>query len=425
MALTPLSKRDMDEGDGSIPAAEPDATRQPVDFEQSLETGLTGRTLKVYPASAGYDLREELDFLTARAMEDNVFFSAQFLAPAMPRLEDRTIRLMVIRDDNEARSRLRFLMPFSVEKPGMPVGPSIIRSWSNPFGPLGTPLLDSENAAETIGGLFDAINRPESGLPSILVLPNLRRDGPFASVLRGVALSRNLTIAETDPFERPVLRSDVPPAEYLEQTISAKHRREHRRQKRKLSELGKLAYHVARNPEEVRQRAEEFLTLEASGWKGSRRSALAMDRYRAAFTREAITNLAEKDNVRIHTLDLDGRAIASMIVFVMNGTAYTWKTAFDENYSQFSPGQLLVEDLTETLLEDPNIDMTDSCAVPDHPVMSRSWQERSPMSTVIVGLNEAKDREVRQVAKQLHLYHETRNFGRRVREKLRSMIGLK
>ena len=33
---------------------------------------------------------------------------------------------------------------------------------------------------------------------------------------------------------------------------------------------------------------------------------MVLDRYRAAFAREAITNLAEADSVRIHTLDLDG-----------------------------------------------------------------------------------------------------------------------
>ena len=30
-------------------------------------------------------------------------------------------------------------------------------------------------------------------------------------------------------------------------------------------------------------------------------------------------------------------------------------------------------DVTEQHLDDPNIMATDSCAVPDHPVMSRLW----------------------------------------------------
>jgi len=152
---------------------------------------------------------------------------------------------------------------------------------------------------------------------------------------------------------------------------------------------------------------------------------MVVDRYRAAFAREAITNLAETDNVRIHTLNLDGQAIASTVVFVMGGTAYTWKTAFDETYAHCSPGQLLMDDLTETHLDDPNIMTTDSCAVPDHPVMSRIWRERCPMGTLIIGLDPASDRDVRQVEKQLHLYKNTRNIARVVRDRLRALTGRK
>ena len=66
------------------------------------------------------------------------------------------------------------------------------------------------------------------------------------------------------------------------------------------------------------------------------------DRYRAAFAREAINNLAEVDAARIHTIDFDGKAIASMVVLMMNGEAYTWKTAYRRELSPaFSPGKLL------------------------------------------------------------------------------------
>lgn len=389
--------------------------------ELSAEAGKPSRQLSIYPPRAGYDLSDELDYLSHRAIEPNVFFSARFLAPAMPRLEDKLIRLLVMRDEDETRSRMRFLMPFSVERPGFSIGAPIMRVWANPYGPLGTPLLDQEGAAETLDNLFETLGRGELDLPSVLVIPSARMDGAFIQLLRAVAISRNLSVTETDLYERPMLQSLEDGQTYLNQSISAKHQRERRRQRRHLGETGDLSYDVARLPDEIRHRMEEFLTLEASGWKGRRRSAMVVDRYRAAFAREAITNLAENDNVRIHTLNLDGKAIASTIVFVMSGTAYTWKTAFDETYAHFSPGQLLMDDLTITHLDDPNIVITDSCAVPDHPVMSRLWRERCPMGTLIIGLEQSGDRDVRQVAKQLHLYQNTRNIARVVRDRLRGL----
>lgn len=389
--------------------------------EMSAETDKQSRHLSIYPARAGYDLTEELDYLTHRAVEPNVFFSARFLAPAMPRLEDKLIRLLVMRDEDEKRSRMRFLMPFSVERPGFSIGAPIMRVWANPYGPLGTPLLDQEGAAETLDNLFETLGRGELDLPSVMVIPSARMDGPFVQLLRAVAISRNLSVTESDLYERPMLQSLEDGQTYLDQSISAKHQRERRRQRRQLGKVGELTYDVARMPDEIRHRMEEFLTLEASGWKGRRRSAMVVDRYRAAFAREAITNLAESDNVRIHTLNLDGKAIASTIVFVMGGTAYTWKTAFDEKYAHYSPGQLLMDDLTINHLDDPNIVITDSCAVPDHPVMSRLWRERCSMGTLIVGLEQSGDRDVRQVAKQLHLYQNTRNIARVVRNRLRTL----
>jgi len=389
--------------------------------EHDIAVGRPGRHLAIYPARAGYELQEELDFLTNRAMEPNIFFSGRFLAPAMPRLEDRVIRLMLMRDETDTHSRMRLMLPFSVEKPGFSVGASIVRAWANPFGPLGTPLLDREDAAETLDNMFEALGRPQSGLPGILVLPDMRLNGPVAALIRAVAAGRNLSVAITDELERPFLESTLDGEEYLAQSVSRHHRHEMRRQWRRLSEHGELTYMVARQPEEIRYHLEEFLTLEDSGWKGRRKSAMVADRYRAAFAREAINGLAEIDSVRIHSLALDGEPIASMIVFVSSGEAWTWKTAYDETYARYSPGKLLVDRLTEWHLDDLNILRTDSCAIPDHPVMSRMWTEREPMGTMVIGLDPRHDRDVRQVATQLHIYRNTRNIARLLREKIRGM----
>ncbi|MDE4621625.1 GNAT family N-acetyltransferase [Sinorhizobium meliloti] len=391
--------------------------------ERTLMVGRPGRHLAVYPARAGYDLQRELDFLSNRAIEQNVFFTGRFLAPAMPRLEDRVIRLAVIRDQSEQRSRLRFLMPFSIEKPGFSIGATIIRAWSNPFGPLGTPLLDAEDAAETISNLYEALAAPSAGLPPVLVLPDIRLNGKFAQLARAVAIGENLPLTVTDTFSRPMLESLLDGPTYLREAVSSQHLRELKRQWNNLAKQGALVYNVARQPDEIRLRMEEFLVLEASGWKGRERSAMIMDRFRAAFAREAVNNLAEADSVRIHTLDLDGKAIATVIVLLMAGEAFAWKTAYDERYAKYSPGKLLVAELTEWHLDDANIIRSDSCAVPDHPVMSRLWQEREEMGTLVIGLAQNRDRDVRQVAAQLHLYRNTRNMARLLREKIRALAG--
>jgi hypothetical protein len=149
---------------------------------------------------------------------------------------------------------------------------------------------------------------------------------------------------------------------------------------------------------------------------------MAVDRYRAAFAREAVHRLAERDLCRIHLLMLNGEAVACLVVFIEAGVAYTWKTAYDERYSAYSPGTLLMIEVTRQHLEDPNIMTTDSCAVPDHPVMSRLWSERRKIGSVLVGLTPDADRATRQAASQLHLYTETRNIARLLRHRMRNLL---
>jgi hypothetical protein len=381
------------------------------------------RKLAIYPASAGFDLIEELDYLCARTVEPNVFFNPRFLAPAMPRLEDREVWLAVIRDGNDYRNRLRLLVPFSVEKPITPMGASIMRTWSSPFGPIGTPLIDRDDPVGVIEDFFSMLARPHLKLPKVIALPDIRLDGPTASLLRTAVEARGLPLAHTGEMPRPMLQSELDGETYLKNALRPHHYREFRRLKRRLGETGHLQHVVARGPEQIRHAIESFLSLEAAGWKGRERTAMAIDRYRAAFAREAVHGLAEQDLCRIHSLELDGRTIASLIVFVEQGCAYTWKTAYDETLAAYSPGTLLMIEVTKQHLDDPNITITDSCAVPDHPVMSRLWTERRPVGTVVIGLTSDADRLTRQAAAQLHLYRETRNVARILRNRMKSLLG--
>lgn len=381
------------------------------------------RRLAIYPAAAGFDLVDELDHLGARAIEPNVFFNPRFLAPAMPRLEDREVRLAVMRDGDEERSRLRLLLPFSVERPVTPLGVPVMRTWSNAFGPLGTPLVDRDDPAGVIDDFLAMMARPHLKMPKVFVLPDIRPDGPFASILNTVAETRNLPLITTSRFERPFLQSDQDDETYLNAALSRRHYREFLRLRRRLGEKGALEYRIARAPEEIRTAAEAFLALEASGWKGRKRSAMAIDRYQAAFAREAIHRMAERDLCRIHMLTLDGAPIASLVVFVESGIAYAWKTAFDEAWSAYSPGALLLMDVTRSHLDDPNITATDSCAVPDHPVAGRMWTERRSLATLVLGLTPDSDRQAHQAVGQIDLYRESRNTARLLRGRLSRLLG--
>ena len=116
-----------------------------------------------------------------------MFFNPRFLAPAMPRLEDREVRLAVIRDGDEQKSRLRLLAPFSVENPRVPFGVSVMRTWSSPFGTRRTPLLDRDDPAGVLEDFFAMLARPHLKLPKVLVMPESTPRRAEFSLVRAVA----------------------------------------------------------------------------------------------------------------------------------------------------------------------------------------------------------------------------------------------
>lgn len=382
------------------------------------------RRLSVYSGHAAFALAAEIEHLSRRAIEPNIYFNPRFLAPAIPRLDDREVRLAVLRDETDKRSRLRFMMPYTVERPvAGSIGPAVIRSWSTVFGPGGTPLIDGDDPAGTMDEVLDMLSRPHLGLPGVLVLPDIHSDGPAARILRAAALVREFPVYSTRPVTRAFIETQDEAEDYIRKALSSHHRRGFGRLLRRLGEKGELEFNLTRDVNGVFERMEEFLALEARGWKGARRSAMASDRMQAAFARETVNGLARQDMMRILTLDLDGRAIASLLVMIERGTAYTWKIAFDEAYAAFSPGMLLMIEATRMLIDDPNVERADSCAVPDHPMMDRIWSERRRIETLVIGLGAEKDALARRALGHIEFNRSSRKAAKGVVNTLRRLFG--
>lgn len=219
------------------------------------------RKFAVYPAGAGFDIFDDIDPVTNYTVEPNIFFSPRFSVPAMPRLDDRKVFLMVLQDRDEAAANTRFLMPYTVEKPGFRIGPDLIRAWANPFGPYGVPLVERRESGQIIDDLMQTLALPSVPLPKVLALPDVFVDSPVVSLFRSIALSYGLPVATTSPIQRPVLDATQDADAYLADAISSHHRRNLGRLWRRLDQQGGLSYEIARAPEAVRIAMEEYLLL--------------------------------------------------------------------------------------------------------------------------------------------------------------------
>jgi CelD/BcsL family acetyltransferase involved in cellulose biosynthesis len=139
--------------------------------------------------------------------------------------------------------------------------------------------------------------------------------------------------------EAPVLELNGSDWETVYQTrLSSKHRALHRRRCRQLARLGRIETTVARTRDELAPALEDAFELHALRWRGRPDLSEFGTPTGRQFHREATSAIAELDVPRIVTLKLDGRPIAFVYHFVLEGAMYCYRLAFDPEFEHVSPG---------------------------------------------------------------------------------------
>ena len=120
--------------------------------------------------------------------------------------------------------------------------------------------------------------------------------------------------------------------------LSSNQRHLHRRRSRQLARLGQLETTVARTREELGPALEDAFAIHALRWLGRPDGSEFVTTRGKRFHREATTALAALDVPRIVTLKLDGRPIAFVYYFALEGRMYCHRLGFDPEFHRFSPG---------------------------------------------------------------------------------------
>lgn len=309
--------------------------------------------------------------LALNASEPNPFFEPWFLQPSLDQFRaSHTIRIKAFYSGGQ----LRGLMPITrtASYYGYPISHAGIWLHENSF--CGAPLvMKGFEHAFWRAALehFDA--HPDRAL--FLHLPQMPADGPINASLDVVLQHAGRRSFIVDSGERAMLASSASPNEYLAASMSAKKRKELRRQRNRLSEMGELAVERSLGQDGLADWIAQFLTLEAAGWKGNAGSALASAEATRSFFVDTLTQAARAGRLERLSLTLDGNPIAMLANFVTPPGVFSFKTTFDEAYARFSPGLLLqVENLD--LLARGDIAWADSCAAQGHSMIERIWREK-------------------------------------------------
>ncbi len=335
--------------------------------------------------------RKQWRELAASAGQANPFYEEWYLLPSLKAFDPAgKVTLFALHTDAGAagQGQLVGLMPLAraARYGRWPI--AHISNWLHPNIFLGEPLIVAGYEHIFWRTLLTHCDG-EAGRSLFLHMNRHYADGASAKALREVSADDTRPFAIVQSEERAMLSIDgTAPEDYAAAALTGKKRKELRRQANRLADLGvvthqKLEGHAAIAGLDAWM--ADFLMLEAKGWKGQAGSALACDPRTMALFRQALFGAAEAGRLQLLDIRLDERPIAMLANFIAPPAAFSFKTAYDEDYARFSPGVLLQMD-NLALLNRVDLKSCDSCAAPDHPMIDSIWRERCTVARMSIGI---------------------------------------
>jgi hypothetical protein len=325
-----------------------------------------------------------LDELAKFAVESNVFLEPWMLFPALRSFGRRKpIVFLLFFVDNPVGSKLCGFIPLERRASfhGLPF-PSLTL-WRYPHSFLATPLLRKGCTDDVMNAFFAWVKSQRRGT-LLLELPRISCFGDLHISLEHALESRRKLEMTESRYERALFRPRKDADTYLQEALSKKRLKEFKRLERQLSKMGKLEFDKMDSTEDAGLWIEEFLQLEAAGWKGREGTAFAVQADNRTFFLRIAAEAALRGRLEMLALRLDGRAIAMKCNLLAEHGSFAFKIAYDEAFHHHSPGVLLELEQIRWLHADSTRRWMDSCADHDHFMINRLWLDRKSLRTLVV-----------------------------------------
>ena len=171
-------------------------------------------------------------------------------------------------------------------------------------------------------------------------------------------------------------------AEKYRAGLSAKFRQYLNRNTRKLNELDNVKFIICDNNSLPRENIARFLEVENKNWKGQQSSSLKADQSNADLFADAADIFTAYDMMHFNFLEADGKIIAGQYSIRSNRSLFVHKIGYDEDYVDFSPGNLLFSKVMEQACESGKFDELNFMS--DSPWHSKWNIEKRPLYNLLV-----------------------------------------
>jgi CelD/BcsL family acetyltransferase involved in cellulose biosynthesis len=210
----------------------------------------------------------------------------------------------------------------------------VLSSATNAHTPVFAPL-GADDAVEAVADAA-SIDHHRS-----LVVTHLPSGGTAAHILADASL-RAGRLTWIEPGQLSPLVDTSGEVDDYHGRLARHTRRELLRLRRKLEAEQSAVVRTLATPSDLGTQLDAFFALEARGWKGRRGTAIISSERTTAFYRAVAAGFAERGELRISTIEADGRLIAFDLGLVSAGRLWVLKGSYDEAYRRYAPGLLLL-----------------------------------------------------------------------------------
>jgi CelD/BcsL family acetyltransferase involved in cellulose biosynthesis len=358
----------------------------PLAFEQSLDKkAMRGQAHVRFCRAGAMDMAEQLQWahLSSDAGADSIFACDWFVKPVLDHFDTQNAcRLFVAVD---ADGQWYGAMPIARAER---FGRIPVRNWhnlknANQF--LGVPMI-RHGQEEAFWQAFLATMDAVPGGAFAFYATDFPADHRATKALLAVCEAQCRDTETIRHYERAAIRSDDDFATYWGKAVSKRRGKRIQALSRQLEqEHGPLSYVMATNDAELDRWLEDFFALELAGWKGRNGSALASSSDTAKLFRSVVKSAFAEDRLTCVALRIGEQPIAMSSYFLSNGQGFGFKNCFDENFSRYAPGILLVKEIM-TILDNGEPLYFDSCSGAGERTVSDLWLERRQMLDLCIGL---------------------------------------
>lgn len=368
-------------------------------------------SLGIFNSLENKGFEKQIEELSKYQAYPNPFFELPILKPSIKHLGDNKIQFLYMSERVGAYEKLKFFAPIKFEKTKLMRRP-YARIWSNIYAPLSHPIIDHKNQSDTINALIQLMLSPNSDQPMVLLFDEMPKNSLFCKTLYS---SENLAdkLFQFSLFERASFNS-VAGKSYDDLHVSGKRRQRLRKAKDALEKHGQIRFKCATTPNDIKQDLDEMLRLEEASWKGKKGTALLSDKKLTNLAYENVLSMAERNQCELYSLTLEGKMLAG-IIFYKNGDCYfPWKTAYDENFANYSVGNLLVNRVNQTLSLDASFKSIDSLASEENETANRMWPDKIEFCSIAIGLGKGGGDLAKKVVEELTLQRKTKRFAKKI-----------